>query len=407
MNFNNVSDVKIKEGAVTQIRHIATDTVLWLANTVKRITGLFPMIINNIRRLQNLILFEFTGNSIQNGTPSFTNPVDINSVGNPMKSIFDFDQVGIKSMSPKSGTVSGIEYAFNSDGTLWLNGTASKSADVYIEGSSKIAQAEADLYNTQKDAGTYTLKTFKNSVVSGSFDGSSVQMFFVTYKSDFSTLLSINTTTGASADRTFTLDVPAAYTRALIRIPAGVVCNDLVIAPVLVKGEFVGYDIPVKVTGDGFEKITTICLPEPIRKLNNYVDTLSINEAGKIEVVRNVKMSELKWAVESTSAARWHVTPGDMVNVGTSRSTDVVSTHVPTVTYPAASADGVFAYNAKLICYRRPFDPDVAPIGEYTYPLATPVIEEYDGEAISIPAGTSTIEILTDVQPTNGVIEYQ
>lgn len=64
MDFGKVKQIKIKEGIVTKIRHIATDTILWVAKVLALVTGKPPLMLEKSTG-EELVDYKVYGESVQ------------------------------------------------------------------------------------------------------------------------------------------------------------------------------------------------------------------------------------------------------------------------------------------------------------------------------------------------------
>ena len=72
------------------------------------------------------VIAQIYGNSVQNGTPSPTNPVEIQSVGDKTKNLLPFPY------ETTTKTQNGISLTVNDDGSILLNGTATAGTTFYL-----------------------------------------------------------------------------------------------------------------------------------------------------------------------------------------------------------------------------------------------------------------------------------
>lgn len=150
---------------------------------------------------KNFNLFQISGNSIQNGTPTPSNQVPINSAGDNINLL--------ENTYIASGTQGGITHAKNTDGTMLLNGTSTTKVFMIL-----------NTFNLA--AGTYILSGCPNG---GSEDG---------YRQDIlvgNNVIAKDFGSGGS----FTLNETTSI-QARIRIGSGTVINNLTFKPMIAKG---------------------------------------------------------------------------------------------------------------------------------------------------------------------------
>ena len=79
-NFNGNTPKNILYNGLNVAKLIYNGVVVWLQKVLTTITGIPPLTLNNSTG-ENLVGYKVYGDSIQNGTPSSSNPVEIESVG--------------------------------------------------------------------------------------------------------------------------------------------------------------------------------------------------------------------------------------------------------------------------------------------------------------------------------------
>lgn len=218
--------------------------------------------------IDNLLIY---GNSVQNGTPTPDNPIEIESVGDLVTDIQDDNygkyKIPIEITSPnllphpytlKSGTYGGIDITINNDGSMKLNGTSTG--------------VNTTINTFRLKAGTYT--------ISGN-PSPNVNLW----------LRVVGSTTSAYYNRAYngnkgTLTITEdSDMYVYITVNVGITLNDIIIYPMVNEGtmdlEYSKYFTPGK---------TNIYLDEPLRKIGDYTDYLDWNAK---KIYRNVKKVDL------------------------------------------------------------------------------------------------------------------
>lgn len=207
------------------------------------------------------------GESMQDGTPAPDSPVEIESIENPVISVYGKNLIPYPYSGLPSGagtkTVNGITFTVNDDGSVLVNGTATEQATFMLFSGTKI-----------KGNATYT--------VSGCPSGGSADTYF------------LRVTVGGYSMQTtgnpYTATVPAEKSSdySYIAVKSGVTVNDLLFKPQCELGTTTSEYEPYKA-------IQTVTVPYTFRGLKNTTtgqwsarDELRVGD-GKAEVVRNVK----------------------------------------------------------------------------------------------------------------------
>lgn len=178
-------------------------------------------------------------------------------VGDRTLNTLDIWSMGVKSQTDKSGERNGVTWEVLEDGGIKLNGTntGSSNLDIYFEGGSGISSTQADRYNTGRKAGTYYIRSLNGDNHKGNITGTAT-LFTVSYDDNLSQMVSVTTSIGNVADKTFTLNSDSRYTRCLFRINAGTTLEDFIIYPMIVldsyNGDFepFGYKVPMQIIGN-------------------------------------------------------------------------------------------------------------------------------------------------------------
>ena len=211
----------------------------------------------------NNVIAGIYGESIQNGTPTPTSPVEIKSVGEKSTNLIPFNYT--------SQTIKGVTITVNSDGSLTYNGTATGSIQ-YELFSGKMPLVEGKKYY------------FSDCYVQLNGQSGNIMTNGYTAKSgDYISLI-------------------------LIWNESGVVFDNVVKKPMISNNQITssnyehpGYKIPITVSNGTETKTTNIYLKEPLRKIGEYADYLDLTNK---KVVRNVKEKVLSSSDRLSIAGR-------------------------------------------------------------------------------------------------------
>ncbi|MBR3933730.1 MAG: hypothetical protein IKJ68_07485 [Clostridia bacterium] len=236
----------------------------------------YPLTMENCKKYKKMKQLEVYGNSVQEGTPTPENPIEVQSVGELVTDETDANygkykitvvQRGInyhnyKKFNYKEQTINGITFTPLGDGTFHLKG---KLAD-----STQMASYRVVIWNAiPVKAGTYHSK--KNS---------NLNVMFGAYKNNGSFWKNINSNS-VGGNATLSEDGYIGYCQ--IVVPANTTKEfDNIICPQLTMGT---EDLPYE---PYVEPITTnIFLNEPLRKIGDYVDYIDFKNN---KVIRNIGM---------------------------------------------------------------------------------------------------------------------
>ena len=224
------------------------------------------------------------GNSVQNGTPSLQNPIDITYVGDKTNNLFDAEKL----YPNNTYTDNGVTLTRSGQG-FYLNGERTDKTKVY------------DAYSNEMTlpAGSYTF-TVRNT---GNFDGT-IAMYIYSRENGYDrTLLAtsvigkINSNYYNLYTQRFTLEETTKIRfRSFLNYNSNTVYNNNYFVAQLVEGTYgnntminyepYGYRVPITIGNT----TTNVYLNEPLRKVEDYVDYIDIKNK---KVVRNVEHIEL------------------------------------------------------------------------------------------------------------------
>ena len=211
----------------------------------------------------NNVIAGIYGESIQNGTPTPTSPVEIKSVGEKSTNLIPFNYT--------SQTIKGVTITVNSDGSLTYNGTANGSIQ-YELFSGKMPLVEGKKYY------------FSDCYVQLNGQSGNIMTNGYTAKSgDYISLIWIWNESGVVFDN-------------VVKKP--MISNNQITSS---NYEHPGYKIPITVSNGTETKTTNIYLKEPLRKIGEYADYLDLTNK---KVVRNVKEKVLSSSDRLSIAGR-------------------------------------------------------------------------------------------------------
>lgn len=355
---------------------------------VQTVTGALPLTLTNCVDNKSIINYKLYGQCVQDGTPSINNPVEVESVGDFSKNLFDMDS---------------CEYMHGDRKGESILSTTALNVDIYLK------------------AGTYSL-TFKCDKEATIFlrKGQTTSGYFATTKLTPNTVSKVLSFTYESDE----------WMR-ISSFKSGAVFYDFM----LVEGKYDAntmpeysqynkYKIPVVVN----DTTTNIYLDEPLRKVGDYADYIDYIR-GK--VVRNIFHCSLLDIVGK-------VTGGTMYsNTGLCRVSSSVRPSANMLIAPLSrsmkggtginsNAVGLYFENQyrNLYCYFNSNDVGLTEgmssseianaIKQYIqdneidiyYVLKTPIEETIELPKIPTHKGTSIITADSSIQPSNAEITY-
>lgn len=248
--------------------------------------------------------YEIQGNSIQIGIPSLTNPIVIQSVGNRVENLFNFDNV--------IGKTSSLTINENDKSiSLKFNGTT--DAKLGMIGASFAGAPAA--YNTYKqifninEAGYYCLKVKVTSEIENIsprsnwamniLGGEAVQPKVVTQTMKDGYLFVKYNFTEEVIEKLPTAETARIYMYAFRKNGTSENVDATISEIMFVKGDYtidtmptyhpygVKYKIPIKVSNGSDIVRTQITIDEPLRKVGNYVDYIDFENK---KLVRNIEV---------------------------------------------------------------------------------------------------------------------
>ena len=216
----------------------------------------------------NNVIAGIYGESIQNGTPTPTSPVEIKSVGEKTKNLIPYPYTYTKTWTEK-----GVTFADNGDGSITVSGTATDYAAFII--------TQYLLVDSSK---TYTLSFNATNVNNLAFQ-------LTEYDKDKKLLNNIGISNLSDVYIYKPSTSAVKYISFYIKRNNNAACSGT-IRPQLEVGstatsyEPYGYKVPITVSNGTETKTTNIYLKGPLRKVGEYADYLDLTNK---KVVRNVK----------------------------------------------------------------------------------------------------------------------
>lgn len=224
-----------------------------------------------------IIDMQVMGNSVQDGTPTPEVPIEVESVGEKSKNLFN-----------KNKITKGKNLNANTGG---LYDSATRGVSDYIP------VCANQTYNVDFGIG------YQNFINQNSTP------YSVLYNSD----LTFNSQTAIT--RTTTGYYFTSPINGFIRLNFYIDMEDYVqleVGSTVTEYEPYGYKIPVKVSNNTEEITTNIYLNEPLRKVGDYADYIDYKNK---KVVRNIKLIELdnnaNWSIYTSVANHFQVSVGD------------------------------------------------------------------------------------------------
>jgi len=267
--------INLKVGATgyTEGDKILASNTLTLTNTIPN------AVLRNVRMY---------GNSVQDGTPTPDAPIEIESVG---------DNVNILENKNTSGTINGVTFTKNADGSITMNGTNTGTNNIIYPINTDVGYAARDI---ALKAGTYTL-SHRANLPSGIY----VQAHYV----DGGTTLYRTSTNSNGISFTISEDAIAGV---YIRFDVGVTADNITIYPQLEKGSTVTsyvpygkYKIPVvatsKNTFDEKFRIGSVSGTDTTRLYSTQI--LKIKAGETYTVSTNLDTNTYNYAVHTLKSA--------------------------------------------------------------------------------------------------------
>ena len=397
--YSQVGFVKDNVGIDTEYIYDKDGDIVFEKGFTRETSGTVPLTINGIGK--DLKAWSITGNTVQNGTPTPENPVEVLGCGERTGNIVAAEANHINPMVGLS--------------VVWKKG----GSEMIING--KATGGESARFATiELDAGTYTL-----SITGLDETGWSKTGFY----------LSGVDTARVQGERTYTITEPTSARLQFVVNPSDVSYENRKVTIMFTKTstalpyEPYGYKIPVVTSADGAEPITTpIYLDKPLYKIGDYADTLCYAEQKEERYIKELILTGEENITQ-------HSVINDIVGVRiptpatVAAASPAICTHAINVTWANFYASRTYAKVAtnagggNSIVYMSAPDSEhntLSGIKDYLaaqYAAGTPVKVYYvmktpetkTVEPVEIPTlnGTTVIDVDTAVKPTEMYTKYK
>ena len=338
-------------------------TLIYGQSTSSSSTGTSGITSNNV-------IAGIYGESIQNGTPTPTSPVEIQSVGEKSTNLIPFNYT--------SRTKNGVTITVNNDGSLTYNGTATASV-------------------------SYELFNGKMSLVEGK----------KYYFSDC--YVQLNGQSGNIMTNGYTAKSGDYISLIWIWNASGTTFNNEIKRPMLSNStitdsdyEHPGYKIPITISNGTETKTTNIYLKEPLRKIGEYADYLDLTNK---KVVRNVRRYNFtgseSWTADYAPTLVFSISDVNKGIVNTKILCNVAESSLDQKVIGYANSSGnAFqfkdAYSKFEVSNLAEFKEKLGSLNIYMlYLLATPTEENVTVPELPSLTGNVTYTIGTSIKPSS------
>lgn len=249
--------------------------------------NVIPITDSSDRPLVDLTVF---GNTTQNGTPTPENPIDLDSVVNPVVRITGKNLV---ENTATTQTVNGVTFTVNSDGTITASGTATALASVAVNANVPLAIGN---YIVSDGVGDYT--NFFTQVIVTKKDGT--QSYYAT-----GTKPNFSISDGDSV-------------KVLAFVRANVTATNLVFKPMIRLAS---------ITDSTYEpyKSQTLSIPYTLNGVGDVKDYVDFERGVLVRnTARHQLTSSMAWSVNASGKRVYTILPAGVV---TATSSDVLCTH--------------------------------------------------------------------------------
>ncbi len=332
--------------------------------------------------------YKIYGNSVQNGTPSPSTPVEIQSVGDKTKNLLDFSAMTLINAN-ETAVRGGWEFEFGKDIDVTISYGGAESLPTAIFLAKKVTDGVYGS-NIQLTSNTTTISLKSNEKLLVFVGSTSVAN---SYK-----MLSDNNVTW-------------------IQLEEGTTATEY---------EPYGYKIPVTATNENGDSVTTnIYLDEPLRKIGDYADFIDFKN-GK--VVRNIKEYTFE-GTEGVSAFSTNISDKFRMFISVPDVLLGIASNIYSAKsnyYPFGSADKGYTCNLSISVSRTSYYIVIYDENHQTVDsLKTFLTEQYNNgnpvkaiypktpteETIDLPTintleGKNTITVQTQIQPSDMTAEF-
>lgn len=379
--YSQVGFIKDSDGNDTEYIYDKDGTVLFEKGFNREKSGSLPLQLGGIGKpLKNYTIY---GNTLQNGTPTPDNPVEVQAVGDRTGNLFNIDNITHEALSADGST--SFSSAMNLSGLIAVNGDFTVSWDAIING----AYMRISTYDENKNFIEHigTINTYNDR----SYTNAHVGYIRINYENHYQ-LSQVQVNLGSEA----------------------------------LPYEPYGYKIPFTTAAeDGTESITTpIYLDKPLYKNGGYADTLCYSEQKVERYIKEIVLTgDEDWQLQSINDNG--IANFFMVSTKThTTATNLMCTHfIQQKTMIAnTTTEGIFNANGNAIYIRikqerastvTDFKAWLAeqynngtPVKVY-YILATPETESVTLPKIPTLDGTTVIDVETEIKPSKMDIKYK
>lgn len=397
--YSQVGFVKDNAGIDTEYIYDKDGDIVFEKGFTRETSGTVPLTINGIGK--DLKAWSITGNTVQNGTPTPENPIEVQAVG---------DRTGNLFKAPKytSKTENGVTWESNGDGTITVSGTASGYSTFML----------ANAYHIPSDCVGQKL-TFNYSIGKVS----NIVWDSIVFFDENNTVVGRYST---GKPGTATIEIESNFKKADVSVKRnnnyevsgtiGLMINE---GSTALPYEPYGYKIPVVTSADGTEPITTpIYLPTPLYS----------GEVMRSDGSREVKFGKLvltgseKWSFQSINSygiANFYIkvdkpfVPSKAFSTHFSAQNTLIG---------QTTNEGVFlsVYDVIYIRIKSELADTVSRFESYLkeqytagtpvtvwYPLAEPTTETFTAPQIPTLNDTTVIDVDTAVKPTEMYTKYK
>lgn len=331
---------------------------------------------------QPISTYSIKGNTVQDGTPTPSNPVSVNGVGNKTANLFD------KSAATDNSRV------------LYTTGEIGELAGIDVSDYIPIESGEK-----------YTL-----NIVDSTLTSKTGQLFAMYDETKIFVDTGAHATVAGKTVYTFTVPSGCSY----IRFNSLMSAKDNVM---FVKGEYTaqtfpsyepyGYKIPISLGG----VTTNLYTAEPLMKISDSVDSISNTEEIRAIKKYVITGDEIGWSQDGSSGSnnRYRLYISDVKNTGT-YNTDFYNSHYKVETGYAANTSVIWRGTSSTYVYISVPSSDYPTVSDYKtylqqqytngtpvtiwYQMANPTTTQITAPSIPTTDGTNSITVDTTVQPS-------
>lgn len=330
-------------------------------------------------KIHDMMLY---GKSLQDGTPTPTNPIEIQTVVNPKLSV---SGKNLLNFTLETTTLNGVTCINNGDGTYTLNGTASNDCNFTI-------------YNKDVANENIGLKKGVTYRVIGCPSGGSTETYFIMF--NFWDVPAYDTGNGVNKQ----FDSSKTGVRLDIVIKSGTVCNNLVFKPMITTDLTATYDDFEPYKGEQSATLPYTLNAIPVSSGGNvtidgqqYIaDYLDIEKKQLVRMTSDVDLGTCTW-IYYAEYKMW-ATDSFVNNAKSKTALLCECVKYNLVFLEDVSSIGTFVNGTSNVWFRTG-DNVNSPTGKAIYQLATPIITDLTDEEVQ-----EFIELATYYPTTNVIV---